>query len=64
MPGMNNGLNVNDPTVVAAFKTALLHQGLIALLLMGLLVLAWVAVREFRPAATSGAGGTTAGLRA
>ncbi len=28
MPGMNTGLNVSDPTVVAAFKTALLHQGL------------------------------------
>ena len=33
MPGMNSGVNVNDPTVVAAFKAALLHQGLIALLI-------------------------------
>ena len=31
MPGMNSGLNISDPTVVAAFKAALLHQGLIAL---------------------------------
>ena len=28
MPGMNSGINVSDPTVVAAFKTALVHQGL------------------------------------
>jgi len=27
MPGMNNGLNPDDPTVVAAFRAALLHQG-------------------------------------
>jgi hypothetical protein len=24
---MNSGVNVNDPTVIAAFKSALLHQG-------------------------------------
>ena len=33
MPGMNSGINVSDPTVVAAFKAALVHQGLIALLI-------------------------------
>jgi cytochrome oxidase Cu insertion factor (SCO1/SenC/PrrC family) len=55
MPGMNNGLNVTDPTVVAAFKTALLHQGLLAMLVISLLVLAWVVVREFRPAGARGA---------
>jgi len=35
---MNSGINVNDPTVVAAFKTALLHQGIIALLIFALMV--------------------------
>jgi hypothetical protein len=30
MPGMNNGLNPDDPTVVAAFRAALHHRGLIA----------------------------------
>jgi hypothetical protein len=29
---MNSGVNVNDPVVIAAFKSALLHQGIIALL--------------------------------
>ena len=51
MPGMNSGVNVNDPTVIAAFKSALLHQGLIALLIFGVLGLAWVTVRAWWPAA-------------
>ena len=49
MPGMNSGVNVNDPTVIAAFKSALLHQGIIALLIFGLLGLAWIAVRARQP---------------
>ena len=62
MPGMNSGLNVGDPTVVAAFKAALLHQGLIALLIFALLGLAWVTVRGWLPAAgRDGAGMVTGG---
>ena len=53
MPGMNSGLDVDDPTVVSAFKLALLHQGIAAVLLFALLALAWVAVREFRPRSAS-----------
>ena len=45
MPGMNSGLNVNDPTVVAAFRATLAHQGLIVLLIFALLSVAWLAVR-------------------
>jgi cytochrome oxidase Cu insertion factor (SCO1/SenC/PrrC family) len=51
MPGMNSGVNVNDPTVIAAFKAALLHQGIIALLIFGVLGLAWITVRAWFPAA-------------
>jgi cytochrome oxidase Cu insertion factor (SCO1/SenC/PrrC family) len=51
MPGMNSGVNVNDPVVIAAFKSALVHQGIIALLIFGLLGLAWIAVRARQPAA-------------
>ena len=51
MPGMNSGLNISDPTVVAAFKAALVHQGLIALLIFAVLGLAWVTVRAWLPAA-------------
>jgi cytochrome oxidase Cu insertion factor (SCO1/SenC/PrrC family) len=50
MPGMNSGINVGDPTVVAAFKAALVHQGLIALLIFALLGMAWVTVRVLVPA--------------
>jgi len=67
MPGMNSGVNVNDPAVVAAFKAALLHQGLIALLIFGLLGLAWVSVRAWQPFARTGAAqapGTAAPVRA
>ena len=51
MPGMNSGINVNDPTVIAAFKSALVHQGIIALLIFAVLGLAWLTVRAWLPAA-------------
>jgi hypothetical protein len=51
---MNSGVNVNDPTVIAAFKSALLHQGLIALLIFGLLGLVWITARAWLPAAAQG----------
>jgi cytochrome oxidase Cu insertion factor (SCO1/SenC/PrrC family) len=50
MPGMNSGLTDNNPTLVAAFRAALLHQGLIVLLIFAVLSIAWVSAREwFRP---------------
>ncbi len=49
MGGMNTGLNDADPMVVAAFKTALLHQGLIVLAIIVALALAWVSLREWVP---------------
>lgn len=61
MSGMNSGVNVNDPVVIAAFKSALLHQGLIALLIFGLLGLAWITVRAWWPAAAQGDGQTGLG---
>lgn len=48
MSGMNAGINISDPTVVAAFRAALAHQAIAAVLLFILLALAWVSVREFR----------------
>ena len=56
MPGMNSGIDVSDPTVVAAFKAALVHQGLIALLIFALVGLAWVTVRTWTPAAAGAPG--------
>ena len=58
MPGMNSGINVNDPTVVAAFKTALVHQGIVALLIFALLGFAWITVRAWLPAARTMLGST------
>jgi hypothetical protein len=52
---MNSGLNIDDPTVVAAFRAALLHQGLIILAVFAVLSVAWVAVRL--PQAAGAAGG-------
>jgi cytochrome oxidase Cu insertion factor (SCO1/SenC/PrrC family) len=54
MPGMNSGLTDTNPTLVAAFRTALLHQGLFIALLLAVLALAWFAVREWMPSAGSG----------
>ncbi len=55
---MNSGVNINDPTVVAAFKTALLHQGLIALLIFFMVGLAWLTLRVWLSAAAVGTGGS------
>jgi cytochrome oxidase Cu insertion factor (SCO1/SenC/PrrC family) len=57
MPGMNSGVTDNDPTVVAAFRAALAHQGIIALLIVGILAVVWVAIRERRQASGDGAAG-------
>ena len=66
MSGMNSGINVNDPTVVAAFKTALLHQGILILAIFAVLAVAWVSAREWlrpppaaRPAVAPGPTSTT-----
>jgi cytochrome oxidase Cu insertion factor (SCO1/SenC/PrrC family) len=54
---MNSGLNADDPTVIAAFQSALVHQGLIALLIFMVLGFAWVTVRAWLPAAAEGGTG-------
>ena len=41
MPGMNSGLSPGDPILVAAFRSALLHQGAIALVIIACLWLLW-----------------------
>ena len=58
MPGMNSGLDLNDLAVVAAFKAALVHQGLIALLIFGLVGLAWITIRAGLPSAAAARAGT------
>jgi cytochrome oxidase Cu insertion factor (SCO1/SenC/PrrC family) len=51
MPGMNSGLDSSDPTLVNAFRSALLHQGAIILAIFALLLLAHWVVRNRRGAA-------------
>jgi cytochrome oxidase Cu insertion factor (SCO1/SenC/PrrC family) len=51
MPGMNSGLSPDDPTLEAAFRSALVHQGLIALAVCVLLWLLWGASRNWVSAA-------------
>ena len=53
MPGMNSGLSPSDPVLVAAFRSALFHQGVIALIVVVLLWLAWAAAKT-RTSAASG----------
>ena len=51
MSGMGAPLQLTNQTVVAAFRSALIHQGIIALLIFFLLAMLWVSVREWLPAA-------------
>ena len=44
---MNSGLNTSNPTLVAAFRNALLHQGIIVFLVFAVLAVTWVAAREW-----------------
>jgi cytochrome oxidase Cu insertion factor (SCO1/SenC/PrrC family) len=60
VPGMNSGLSPDDPMLVAAFRSALLHQGAIALLIVAFLWLLWATARVWRltvPVAKPSAGG-------
>jgi hypothetical protein len=61
MPGMNSGLNANDPVVIAAFRSALVHQGAIAVLIFLLLSLVWAGVRGWLPGQPGKAAVTAAG---
>lgn len=47
MSGMGSTLQLNNPTVLGAFRSALIHQGIIALLIFFLLAMIWVSVREW-----------------
>jgi cytochrome oxidase Cu insertion factor (SCO1/SenC/PrrC family) len=58
MPGMISGLNSQNPTIMAAFRSALVHQGILVLAVFAVLALAWLIIREWlrpaRPTATAG----------
>jgi cytochrome oxidase Cu insertion factor (SCO1/SenC/PrrC family) len=60
MQGMGHGLQTDNPTIIAAFRSALDHQFLIILALVVVLALAWNVIRtlQYRRAVASGAGDT------
>ncbi len=60
MSGMNSGLSDNNATLVAAFRAALVHQGIIVVAVLAVLALAWVSVREWIPAARTAMAGQAA----
>jgi cytochrome oxidase Cu insertion factor (SCO1/SenC/PrrC family) len=64
MSGMGSSLQLTNQTVVAAFRSALIHQGIIALLIFFLLAMLWVSVREWLPAARHRPGESSAVLTA
>jgi cytochrome oxidase Cu insertion factor (SCO1/SenC/PrrC family) len=51
MPGMDSGLSTDDPTLVAAFRSALLHQGIIVIAIFLAILLAYGIIRTRRAAA-------------
>jgi cytochrome oxidase Cu insertion factor (SCO1/SenC/PrrC family) len=61
VPGMNSGLSPGDPTLAAAFRSALLHQGAIALLMLVFVWLLWATARTWRSATVPGKAAASAG---
>jgi len=60
MPGMNTGLNTNDPTVVSTFNSTLLHQGILVILILALLAVVWNVLRTVQYRRAVSLGGTSA----
>jgi len=53
VPGMTSGLNTDDPTLVAAFRSVLMHQAVIVIAILLALLLAYGMLRSRRAAAVS-----------
>jgi cytochrome oxidase Cu insertion factor (SCO1/SenC/PrrC family) len=53
VPGMDSGLNTDDPMLVAAFRSALLRQAIIVIVIFLALLLAYGIIRARRVAAVS-----------
>ena len=57
MPGMGNGLQANNPTMEAAFRSALQHQAVVVILLALLLAFAYAVTRTVAAHRLVSAGG-------
>ena len=64
MPGMGRALQSNNPTIVSAFHTALLHQLLVVLLLGAVLAVAVNAIRTVQYRRLAAVGRTSFPTRA
>jgi cytochrome oxidase Cu insertion factor (SCO1/SenC/PrrC family) len=53
---MGSSLQAANSMLVAAFRTALLHQGILIAVIFALLAVVWISVREWFPAAASAGG--------
>jgi cytochrome oxidase Cu insertion factor (SCO1/SenC/PrrC family) len=63
MSGMSAGLEANDPTIVSAFHSTLVRQGLLILVMLAVVGAAWIIVRSLG-LARSGSGAPQASARA
>jgi len=61
VPGMGNGLNQTNPTIVSAFHSALVRQGLVVLLILAAVGVAWNVLRSMQLRRALAAGGATGG---
>jgi cytochrome oxidase Cu insertion factor (SCO1/SenC/PrrC family) len=57
MPGMGRSLQTNNSTVIAAFESALVHQGLVVLVILALLAVAWNVLRRVQLRQATALGG-------
>jgi cytochrome oxidase Cu insertion factor (SCO1/SenC/PrrC family) len=62
MPGMSRGPNIDDPRVVAAFHAALVHQGIVVMVLLAAVAVVWNLLRsaQLRQVTSSGPYGVAA----
>ncbi len=58
MPGMGTPLQTGNQTVISAFESALLHQALYVLAILGLLAIAWNVLRSMQIRQAVAAGGS------
>ena len=64
MPGMSTGLSTNNPNIVSAFQSTLLHQGLVVLIILAVVATAWNLLRSVQLRQAKAMGDGTSTLRA
>ena len=57
MSGMGSSLQTGNSTMVAAFRAALIHQGIFIAVIFALLIVGWISFREWLPATRAGNSG-------